>query len=222
MTVLFLCSETLRRSWDASSNRRGAMLLGMLGAVLSMLTLNVLLVIMQLMLNLNSTSFTYALLSLLFAILQLPFSMGITQLGMDAANSREKDWQRAFCHVESGILIWKVFVATALSSFLVSIGLLCFIVPGIYLAVAYMAVIPLLLQDPRQGIWSTLEESRKRISAAWFQGLLLALTQLGLTLCCFLIIPIYWLAPWLVTMIPTLVVATNPPSPGKQVDITDP
>jgi len=79
---------------------------------------------------------------------------------------------------------------------LIVIGLLLFIIPGIYLAVSYAIALPLAV-DRDMGIWQALETSRRAIGTCWFKtaGLFGMLT-----LCMLLLIPTLgiagiWLAP---------------------------
>lgn len=145
-------------------------------------------------------------LSIVGIFVQFPLTLGVAQLGLDAATNRESDWTKIFLYYGLPGFVLKVFVATALSSILVSIGLVFFIIPGIYLAVSYILVIPLLLINPDIGIWQALEESRKRVHSSWFQGLGLCLVKILLALSCLLIIPIFWAIPLIVTMDPVIAV----------------
>lgn len=80
---------------------------------------------------------------------------------------------------------------------LLIIGFLLLVIPGIYLAVAYMMAMPLIVEKDL-GPWQALEVSRKTISKKWFKfcgfGLLnmiiftIAMIPLGLGL--------IWVFPW--------------------------
>ncbi|WP_419533208.1 hypothetical protein [Endozoicomonas sp.] len=54
-----------------------------------------------------------------------------------------------------------------LMTILIVIGFLLLILPGIYLAIAYMLAIPLVV-DKKMGIWEALETSRKAVTKRWF------------------------------------------------------
>lgn len=60
-----------------------------------------------------------------------------------------------------------LFLASLAGCFMVSIGFLLLIIPGIYLAVAYMFTTFLIL-DYRMEFWQAMETSRKIISKNWF------------------------------------------------------
>ena len=58
-------------------------------------------------------------------------------------------------------------LASIVGSLLVILGLICLIVPGIYLATSYSLVQPLII-DRRLGFWSALETSRKIVTKNWW------------------------------------------------------
>lgn len=51
---------------------------------------------------------------------------------------------------------------------LIYAGFICFIIPGIYLAIAYMLALPLMVEK-NLGVWEALEISRKAITKKWWQ-----------------------------------------------------
>ncbi len=54
------------------------------------------------------------------------------------------------------------------TSTLILLGLLCFILPGIYLTVAWLGFSPLLIMDKRLDFWPALELSRKVVTKNWW------------------------------------------------------
>lgn len=91
-----------------------------------------------------------------------------------------------------------LFLAYLLMMLLISIGLVLLVIPGIYLAVAYALVLPLLV-DKNLGIWQALETSRKGLTTCWFR--FLGLGILGFIIVCISAIPLLigliWTLPWL-------------------------
>jgi hypothetical protein len=65
-------------------------------------------------------------------------------------------------------------VAGVLISILVTVGIICLVLPGIYLVVAY-AFTHVLIIDRQLGFWEAMETSRRVVSRQWFRllGLLL-------------------------------------------------
>lgn len=60
-----------------------------------------------------------------------------------------------------------ILLISIVSGFLILLGTLCLILPGIYLSVAYMLGMPLLL-DKHLDFWPALETSRKLVTKKWF------------------------------------------------------
>lgn len=90
---------------------------------------------------------------------------------------RAADQPISFNDVFSGLGLFVPLLITALlMTALIYIGTLLFVIPGIYLGVAYMLAIPLVIE---RGLspWQALETSRKAINQHWFKvfGLFLAL-----------------------------------------------
>ncbi|MDD0841401.1 hypothetical protein [Pseudomonas sp. Gutcm_11s] len=111
--------------------------------------------------------------SVLASALTYPFLAGINMVGI----RRAADQPISFNDVFSGLSLFVPLLITALlMSVLVYVGTLLFIIPGIYLGVAYMLAMPLVIE---RGLspWQALETSRKAISQHWFKvfGLFLLL-----------------------------------------------
>ena len=79
-----------------------------------------------------------------------------------------------------------ILVLAILSGLLIGVAFLCLILPGIYLAVAYMFALPLLL-DKQLDFWPAMETSRKLITKKWFSffafSLVLGLINIAGALC---------------------------------------
>ena len=77
-----------------------------------------------------------------------------------------------------------LFLASLAGGFLVGIGLLLLLIPGIYLAVSYMFATFLII-DYRMEFWQALETSRKIIAKNWFAffGFAFALFAINLLGC---------------------------------------
>ena len=75
----------------------------------------------------------------------------------------------------------QLFLTNFVSAILIALGLILFIIPGLYLAIAYMFSMPFVV-DKHLDFWSALETSRKLITRNWFSFLGLALLLLLLNL----------------------------------------
>jgi len=79
-------------------------------------------------------------------------------------------------------------LAYIVSAFLTSLGFLFCILPGIYLAVAWIFTLPLVI-DKRMDFWEAMEVSRKVVTREWWSVLLLAIVAglvsvAGIMACC--------------------------------------
>ncbi len=91
-----------------------------------------------------------------------------------------------------------LMLASAISQILTGVGILLLILPGIYLAVAYLFVY-ILIMDKKLEFWAAMEVSRRVITAQWWRmlglallGILLALLgAVALIIGMFVTIPIY-------------------------------
>jgi len=86
------------------------------------------------------------------------------------------------------IAFLQLFLGSLVSSLLISVGILCCILPGIYLAVAWQFTLPLVI-DKRMDFWPAMELSRKVISKHWWNFLGFAIVMglvnvLGILVCC--------------------------------------
>jgi uncharacterized membrane protein len=91
----------------------------------------------------------------------------------------------------------QLMLASIVLSILTGLGLLCCILPGIYLSVAWMLTLPLVI-DKRLGFWEAMELSRRVITHRWWSMLWLAILTFlinGLgVLCC--LVGVFITAPW--------------------------
>ena len=60
-----------------------------------------------------------------------------------------------------------LLLAAILINIMVLLGMVFFILPGIYLGVSYLLVVPLIV-DRDLGVWEAMEASRKAITRSWF------------------------------------------------------
>ena len=79
---------------------------------------------------------------------------------------------------------------------LIWIGFIVFILPGIYLSVAYAEALPLVI-DKRLSPWQALETSRMAVTKKWlkFTGFLLVVGFIVVMSFLFLVIPLIWTLP---------------------------
>lgn len=97
---------------------------------------------------------------------------------------------RGFAH------LFRLCGAAIFISFLVALGCMLFVLPGIYLAIAYSMTLPLIV-DQRLGIWQAMEKSRKMVTKAWFRvfGIFAALWLLLLVSTLLVGVGLIWTVP---------------------------
>ena len=72
------------------------------------------------------------------------------------------------------IFFMPLFVAGLISGVLTTLGILLLVIPGLYLAVGYIFVLPLVI-DKRMDVWTALEVSRRVVHRQWWMTFALAL-----------------------------------------------
>jgi hypothetical protein len=85
----------------------------------------------------------------------------------------------AFCGFSAMAL--PLILAAFLQTFLCGIGFMMLIIPGLYLAFAYIYT-PILILDKKLGVWTAMEVSRRIITAHWFTIFFTMLTGILLLL----------------------------------------
>lgn len=98
------------------------------------------------------------------AIVLLPMGVGLAYIGVALAREESPNPKSLFSWYDN---TWKLLIMSVLMNLLVLIGLLLFVVPGIYLIVSYQIALPLAV-DKKLGPWEALEASRKVIGHNWF------------------------------------------------------
>jgi len=141
--------------------------------------------------------FMLLLADFIFGILvQVPFLGSIAKIGLveiheDVSNGENVQIDKIFSWFNSNW--WKPFVLQIVKIIVISIGLLFFILPGIYLAISYQYAIYILRENPDMEITACLKESRRLVSRnftsvfifpftfiLWFIGILLTAGILGI------------------------------------------
>jgi uncharacterized membrane protein len=103
----------------------------------------------------------------------MPLIAGIMMMGLKRTRDEEVKFASMFDYYS---LMGKLALAGIVIYIMTIIGLLLFILPGIYLTVAYIYA-PMLIIEKDMGVWEAMEYSRKAVSKHWFKvaGLMLAL-----------------------------------------------
>jgi hypothetical protein len=97
--------------------------------------------------------------------LMYPFMAGIVMLGVRRSIDLPISYNEIFAYFAFAA---PLVAAAILMSILMILGFVLLIIPGIYLAVAYMFTVPLIVEK-NLGFWEAMETSRKAITRHWFK-----------------------------------------------------
>jgi len=95
----------------------------------------------------------------------MPLLVGLMLLGVKQTRGEEVGFKSIFDYYH---LTGKLALAGALIYIMTLVGLIFFILPGIYLSVAYIFA-PMLIVDKDMGVWEAMEHSRKSVTQKWFK-----------------------------------------------------
>ena len=94
-----------------------------------------------------------------------PFMAGLFMIGIRRSANLPTSFSMIFDYFNR---IIPLLIVNILYFILVTIGFLLLVIPGIYLALAYMLAMPLMVEK-NMSPWQALETSRKTISKKWFK-----------------------------------------------------
>lgn len=131
---------------------------------------------------------------LIYAWITLPVAMGLFAISLDRVAGGEVSNDRLFLFFPQAT---RLLVTTVLMTLLIFVGYVLLVIPGLYLSVAYLFVLPLLVQR-ELGMLDALEVSRKAITHRWFTvlGILLVLALINVIGAIPLGIGLIWTIPW--------------------------
>ncbi|MEP4147721.1 MAG: hypothetical protein ABJL54_10890 [Halioglobus sp.] len=134
--------------------------------------------------------------NLVSALVLMPMAVGLAFLATALAMGESPNPKSLFGWYDNTL---KILLTAFLMNIMIFLGLLLFILPGIYLAVSYQIALPLAV-DKKLGPWAALETSRKVIGHKWFLVLGYDVIALAVILLssALLGIPLIWTVPMLV------------------------
>jgi len=134
--------------------------------------------------------------NLVSALVLMPMAVGLGFVATAVAMGRKPNPKSLFAWYDKTL---KIFLTAVIMNVLIFIGILLFVLPGIYLAVSYQIALPLLV-DKKLSPWQALETSRKIIGHRWFVVLGFDIAALVIvTLSTMLLgIPLIWTVPFLI------------------------
>lgn len=134
--------------------------------------------------------------NLVSALVLMPMAVGLAFLATALAMGESPNPKSLFGWYDNTL---KIFLTALLMNLMILLGLLLFILPGIYLAVSYQLALPLAV-DKKLGPWEALEASRKVIGHKWFLvlGYDVIATAVIVLSSVLLGIPLIWTVPTMV------------------------
>lgn len=136
------------------------------------------------------------IIQILAIVILWPLNAGFMMLGIHRAAGREVNSMQITGYFDRTV---KIVLLNLLMVVLIGIGFILLVLPGIYLAIAYMFALPLML-DKNMGVWEALESSRKTVSHKWFSffGFALLILVAVMVAGMLLVIPLIWVLPLIV------------------------
>lgn len=107
-----------------------------------------------------------------------PFMAGLMLIAIRRSVNLPVDFKIAFSCFG---YILPIVIASLMVAILSFAGFMLLIIPGIYLSVAYLLVVPLII-DKEMGPWQAMETSRKAIQQHWFKVFGLYIVMTGICL----------------------------------------
>lgn len=95
----------------------------------------------------------------------MPLIVGIMMLAINYSRGESIEFQSIFKYYN---LMGKLALAGILIYIMTVIGFILFILPGIYLSIAYIFTLP-LIADKGMDVWDAMELSRKVVTKHWFK-----------------------------------------------------
>ncbi|MBU0480995.1 MAG: hypothetical protein KKG47_07825 [Proteobacteria bacterium] len=195
----FAIMDIIREAWQKTSGAKGPLWGAGILVFLIVMGFSILMGVLLGLVGARSESIAISgALQLALTVAMYPFLAGIMMIGIRRAVDLPISYKMAFGYF--GFVV-PIVIAAFLVSIMTTLGFILLILPGIYLSLAYMLVIPLIV-DKKMSAWQAMEASRKAIHKHWFKvfGLyfvmgfiyLLSLIPLGLG--------IIWTMPMFVVM----------------------
>ncbi|MBY6191050.1 DUF975 family protein [Microbulbifer agarilyticus] len=190
--------ETLSEAWAKTSGRKGTVWLGVLLYFVAYIAITVVasLITGQSMTNPDANQGLGAILSqVIIVAASAPLGAGLMMIGIKIARDEQVSGTEVFAHFDKTL---PLAAGMILMYLLVVLGFILLILPGIYLMIGYIFMMPLIV-DKNLGPWQALEVSRKAVTKHWFPifGFMIVLCLLYFAGFLALLIGLIWAIPTL-------------------------
>ncbi|WP_066960360.1 hypothetical protein [Microbulbifer sp. Q7] len=132
---------------------------------------------------------------LIVLVASAPLAAGMIMIGVKIARDETVSGTEVFAHFDK---ILPLALGMILMYLLIGIGFILLVLPGIYLMIGYLMMMPLIV-DKNMGPWQALETSRKAITKHWFPvfGFFIVIALLYIAGFLALLIGLIWAIPTL-------------------------
>ena len=168
----FTIGEIFGEAWERTSGAKGTFLLAWLFYIIAAIAVNVVFAFVapdpELLMQQGrmSEGMIWAIIPSLITIpILYPILAGIILMGVQRSVDADTNATSVFNHYGKVI---PLTILTIVMSILIMLGFMLLVLPGLYLAVAYMMAMTLMI-DRDMGVWESMEASRKAISKHWFK-----------------------------------------------------
>ncbi|WP_299594246.1 hypothetical protein [uncultured Microbulbifer sp.] len=190
--------DTLSEAWAKTKGNKGTIWLGLLLYMVAYIAIAVVasLITGQSLSNPEANAGVGAILSnLIILVGTTPVIAGMMMIGVKIARDEEVSATEVFAHFDK---VLPLALGMILMYLLVGLGFVLLVLPGIYLMIGYMMLLPLIV-DKNLGPWQALETSRKAVTKHWFPvfGFFIVMMLLYIAGFLALIIGLIWAIPTL-------------------------
>ncbi len=165
----FTIGQVLSEGWQRVSGLKGPFWIAAILVLLITMLAAIVLTGIGSLLGINDTSglgiVTTLIVQLAITAIIYPFMAGIVMMGVRRSVDLPISYHEVFAYFAYVI---PLVVAAILMSLLMTLGFILLIIPGIYLAVAYIFTVP-LIADKNLGAWEAMETSRSAVTRHWFK-----------------------------------------------------
>lgn len=201
----FSIGDIFGEAWERTKGAKGSLLLAGLFYILVAIAINMVMVFVgpdpASLMNEGrmSEGMIWAMApSFIMIPILYPIIAGIILMGIHRSVDADISASSVFSHYGK---IIPVTILTILTGLFTMLGFMLLVLPGIYLAVAYMMAMALMI-DRDMGVWEAMETSRKAITKHWFKifflyillGILMMLAMIPM------MIGLIWLLPFAAIM----------------------
>lgn len=162
----FTVMEVIKESWEKTKGVKGSLWAAFLLIAAGLGIFSFALGFLMSMVGLDPGSLAISgAIQMTITVAMYPFLAGVMMIGVHRSVNLPVSFKMAFGYFSYMV---PILIAAFLVSVLTSLGFILLVIPGIYLSVAYMLVIPLII-DKGMGPWEAMEASRKAITPQWFK-----------------------------------------------------